>query len=519
MGIGIRRGRSVCGTSVVALGCALMLAADAVMGQALPTTPIVLSGQATPATGTTYSRFGGASINPSGLLAFDGALAGPGVSEANDAAAFVGSPSGGGFQLLAREGDGAPVATAGDTFGDLNLTGNPITSDGHTMFSTQLRRAGGGSSGYAFFAGTPGDLRLVYRPAPNQAILGLPVLTSGPRALLWTQGQNQLIHWNGNTALSVETPGEIFQPTMNRGGRIAFTAYNTEDLPSGLYAGTIGDFRPVAVRGSPAPGLPSGYTFELPLNASQNNAGHLAVLASARSESDESQTWGLWARWGDDLRLLAQDRQQAPGMPAGYRFERILWDIDSPTTPPIGAAGHVPFWGSFENADRSDVGTGAWLARPGEAPRLLARTGDPLSLPNGAGDVSLGFFYHDGMWVNGQGQVVLRAQTTTGGDAGTGEALFAALPDGQLHVIVRQGSLFEVAPGDVRLVSDFFLVPGTGGEDGRASPFNDLGQLVYRVDFRDGSSGLFMTTVPEPAGALLTALAAVVLLPRRAVRL
>ena len=515
MGIGVRRSR----WSVVALACAMTFASGGATGQALPTTPIVLSGQATPVAGTTYSRFGGASINPSGLLAFEGVLAGPGIGEVNDSAAFIGAPSSGGFQLLAREGDGAPVATAGDTFGDLNLTGNALTSDGHTMFSTQLRRAGGGSSGYAFFAGAPGDLRLVYRPAINQAILGMPVLNAGPRALLWTQGQSQLIHWNGNTSAPVETPGEIFQPTMNRGGRIAFTAYNTEDRPSGLYAGTIGDFRPVAVRGAPAPGLPAGYAFDLPLNASQNNAGQLAFLASAHSDSPGSLTWGLWAGQPGDLRLLAQDGQQAPGMPAGYHFERILWDIDSPTTPAIGASGHVPFWGHYQNADRSDVGTGAWLARPGEAPRLLARTGDFLSLPDGAGDVALGFFYHDGMWVNGQGQVVLHAQAPSGGDVGTGETLFAALPDGQLRVIVRQGSLFEVAPGDVRLVSDFFLVPGNGGEDGRASPFNDLSQLVYRVDFRDGSSGLFVTTVPEPAAAMLAAIAGVVLLARRPVRL
>jgi hypothetical protein len=131
--------------------------------------------------------------------------------------------------------------------------------------------------------------------------------------------------------------------------------------------------------------------------------------------------------------------------------------------------------------------------------------------------MELGFFYHDGMWVNGNGQVVLRAQS--GGDGGVGDSLFAALPDGQLHLIVRQGSMFEVAPGDERLVSDFYLLPGVGGEDGRASPFNDLGQLVYRVDFRDGSSGLFITTVPEPSAAMLAALAAAAFLSRRAVRL
>jgi hypothetical protein len=38
------------------------------------------------------------------------------------------------------------------------------------------------------------------------------------------------------------------------------------------------------------------------------------------------------------------------------------------------------------------------------------------------------------------------------------------------------------------------------------TPFNDAGQFAYRLTFTDGTSGLFVTTVPEP-GALALAMA------------
>ena len=462
--------------------------------QSLPTTPIVLSGQTAPGTGATFDRFGSATIGPAGHVRFDAVLTGPSVTAADDTAAFVRPPAGGGaaLQLLAREGQPAP-GIAGSVLGEMYFGPHAITADGHSLVSGELRTAGA-SDGRGFFIGTPGDLRLMYRPGPNEVVHGHPLINAGPRAAIWTQG-HQIIHSTGAQATVVATPGEYFQPTLNGAGRIAMTAYNT-DGPPGLYAGTPGDFQPAVLRGDTAPGTPAGRTFDVILDASQNNAGQFAFLASARSEEPETYAWGLWAGRPGELRLLAQDAQQAPGLPKGLRFGRLLFDIDSPQTPPIGPAGHVPFWATLEDDTGAFMGTGAWLAAPDGGIRLLARSGDAAAatLPGGGTtQLELGSIDYHGLWVNRSGQVVLTAVDSIGRGS-----LFAAGADGALHLIASPDVPFQVAPGDIRVVSDVLAGVGTGGEDGRPTAFNDAGQFLYRLSFADGSSGLFMTTVPEP---------------------
>ncbi|HZN67085.1 MAG TPA: choice-of-anchor tandem repeat NxxGxxAF-containing protein [Tepidisphaeraceae bacterium] len=491
-------------------------------GQSLPTRPVVLSGQAAPGTGATYARLGTASINNSGQVRFDATVAGPSVTPADDSAAFLGpAVGGGGPQLLAREGQPAP-GIAGSVLGELFFVPHAVTPQGQSLVSGELR-TGGAPDGRAYFGGTPGDLRLVYRPGPFEVVHGNPAVGAGPRAVLWTQGRG-IVHWDGTTTSTVATPGEYFQPTLNGAGRIAFTAYNTdvETQAPGLYAGTgAGDFRPVAVRGAASPGLPAGHAFDLVLDASQNDAGGFAFIASARSDTPESYTWGLWAGRPGELRLLARDGQPAPGLPAGLRFERVLFDIDSTTRVPIGAAGHVTFWAALEDEAGAYQGTSAWLALPDGGTALLARRGDPVTTPlpgGGTAQLTVGRIEHDAMWVNGAGQVVLFAETLAPGEEFAPDSLLAAGPGGALHLIARPGLPFEVAPGDVRTVSDVSAGTGggTGGQDGLPSPFNDAGQFVYRLSFTDGTSGLFLTTVPEPGTAgVVGLLAAVALAVRR----
>ena len=507
----------------VALAALLIVAAASAApaaGQSLPTTPVVLSGQAAPGTGANYARLGTASINNSGQVRFDATLAGPNVTPADDSAAFLGpAVGGGGPQLLAREGQPAP-GIAGSVIGELFFAPHAVTPQGQSLVAAELR-TGGAPDRYAFFGGTPGDLRLVYRPDPFEAVHGNAV-SAGPRAVFWLQGRS-LVHWDGATASVVPTPGEYYQPTMNGAGRIAFTAYNTdaEKQPRGLYAGTgAGDFRPVAVRGASAPGLPAGHAFDLVLDASQNDAGQFAFIGSASTGEKGSYTWGLWAGRPGELRLLARDGQPAPGLPAGLRFERVLFDIDSSTRVSIGAAGHVTFWAALEDEAGAYHGTSAWLALPGGGTTLLARRGDAVTAPlpgGGTAQLAVGRIEHDAMWVNGAGQVVLAAEALAPGEEFGPESLLFAGAGGALHLIARPGSPFEVAPGDVRTVSDVSAGTGggTGGQDGLPSPFNDAGQFVYRLSFTDGTSGLFLTTVPEPGTAAVVGLLAAVMTCRR----
>ncbi|MEM7625611.1 MAG: hypothetical protein AAF333_08285 [Planctomycetota bacterium] len=60
---------------------------------------------------------------------------------------------------------------------------------------------------------------------------------------------------------------------------------------------------------------------------------------------------------------------------------------------------------------------------------------------------------------------------------------------------------------DARTIKSVLLAnTATGGEDGRATVFNDPGQLVFTLRFTDGSDGVFVATIPEPTSAAAAAL-------------
>jgi hypothetical protein len=92
--------------------------------------------------------------------------------------------------------------------------------------------------------------------------------------------------------------------------------------------------------------------------------------------------------------------------------------------------------------------------------------------------------------------------------------LYGFDPASGLHLIAREGRLFEVAPGDLRTVSTILFAGNAGTGDGRPIGINNAGEVVFRLTFTDGSSGIFLTGVPEPA-ALLTLLGAFLILRRR----
>jgi hypothetical protein len=53
------------------------------------------------------------------------------------------------------------------------------------------------------------------------------------------------------------------------------------------------------------------------------------------------------------------------------------------------------------------------------------------------------------------------------------------------------------------------LLTGSGGQDGKGIDFNDSGEIAYQLDFSNGTTGVFessVSAVPEPASlGLLTA--------------
>lgn len=110
--------------------------------------------------------------------------------------------------------------------------------------------------------------------------------------------------------------------------------------------------------------------------------------------------------------------------------------------------------------------------------------------------------------LNDRGEVAFYNELTGPGVTAENDgSLWLADATGALTLVVREGSPFEVAPGDTRIVSGIFFAAGSGDEDGFPSGLNDQGQIAFLSAFTDGSSGVFIA-VPEPGSWMLLALGA-----------
>lgn len=122
--------------------------------------------------------------------------------------------------------------------------------------------------------------------------------------------------------------------------------------------------------------------------------------------------------------------------------------------------------------------------------------------------------------LNGAGQTAFTA-TLTGADVDNtnDRGLWATDLDGLVTLVIREGDLFDVDDDpineDYRTVASIINYDGIGNEGGRASSFNDAGQLAFSATFTDGSSGVFVATIPEPTSLALLSLTGLAMGRRR----
>lgn len=146
----------------------------------------------------------------------------------------------------------------------------------------------------------------------------------------------------------------------------------------------------------------------------------------------------------------------------------------------------------------------ACLSAPALVPRCLglaAREGD--AAPGTGPRVNFGSLGRPVL--NAAGQTAFWGSLTgLGVHSFNDHGLWATDPNGVLTLIVRTGDLFDVS--DEPLTPDYrtvtvvsILFESTGDEDGTHSPFNGAGQLAFFATFTDGSSRVFVATIPEPA--------------------
>jgi len=422
-----------------------------------------------------------------GHAAFLGGLRGPGI-DVNFGTNAIGicSDAAGPLTLLYRLGDQAPDLPAGNTFRLFSL---PVfTTSGRVAFDA-VWRAPGDSPGLlvpnqeGFWSDRSGTLHAVAKggdPAPMTD----PGVVFGQGAQFAIGGAFR--DWDANPE-RLTFIGNLRGPGIND--------LNDEGIwlegPSGL--------RLIAREGAPAPGAGAGVHFGAP-----NGIDCFSDGIPVRIDADGDVMFGsrlrgpqvpfmrsIWTNRSGQIALVARGTlpltgsapgDPAPGLPPGYTFSQLnITDFNAPGQ--IAFTGVVTF-----NMNFDDQTEGIWWENPGGAPgplSLLAHEGDQVpGLDPGVLFDGLNRFLSFGD--NGQA-AFLAFLRGTGVNGSNNTGLFLTDLAGEIQLVLRTGSLFEVgSTRDQRTIA--ILVPGH---------LNAAGELPVEIDFTDGSSGLFVARIRD----------------------
>lgn len=195
-------------------------------------------------------------MNGDGQIVFSSALAGTGVTTANDSAIFSGTASGG-VSVLFREGDTIPGPT-GLTFGNIDFSPATIADGGAIAFVSGLAGPGGTpvSNNLALFAGLPGNVRMAVRvgdavpsATPGTFFGDLSGATPNANAQVLFQGSlfGPTVTTSNDRGLYVaDTAGEVVAVVregnfLDRGTVIAFSPGTMNDRGQVPYRVTFAD--------------------------------------------------------------------------------------------------------------------------------------------------------------------------------------------------------------------------------------------------------------------------------------
>ncbi len=536
--------RSLTSTFLLAVGVVASLAPPVAAAPGYDT--IFLSGNPAPGTGVNFSYFFFPVINDAGQIAFRGGLTGAGVDDTNDLGMWITDTVSGEIELVARTGDPAPGTGVNFSLFSpervLNAAGQiafgqPLSSS--TLSSNRAIWTTDAVSGTLELVASIGDPAPGTAPGVNYRHFRFPVFNEAGQIAfngrltgagvdntnedgIWITdavlGTLELVAREGEPAPGTEPGvyfGSLYFPMLNGAGQIAFGGVdNTNKVGIWITDAVSGEIELVARTGDPAPGTDPGVYFaSLSQPSGLNGAGQIVFAGIVRGAGvDSPNSGGIWVTdaVSGTPELVVRNGDPAPG--TGQNFRGV-------SSPVLNGAGQIAFYGKVNNTSGDFViDEGMWVTDAvSGTPELIARSGDPA--PGTAPGVYFGNLYGAPV-LNGAGQTAFRALVISDEDRVGKDGIWATDRDGLLTPIILQDQLFDVSDDplnpDLRTVrgisfsQNTFNILTTGNEDGRPSPFNDLGQLVFTAHFTDGSYGLFVSNVvaiPEPSSGLLVAAA------------
>jgi len=387
------------------------------------------------------------------------------------------------------------------------------------------------------YAATPGGFRVLateYGPVPDQD-LGLKFQDFGP-----FQSSERLVHVMNRSgrstflaelldannfeigpALFTETadgismaayttgpvPGaaadvaftDIMDFTFSDAGVVTFLAkYKGDSLGPlthyGVFSDRDGAVEPLYRFGDIVPNTGGGYSFGNLSFLDTNSAGQVAFASTLRPNAPVVYgSQGYFAERGEELIGFAFKDDPAPDAPLGSTFSGGATNDDHSIL--INDAGDVLFSTVILIPD---VGSrdALYMNHHDTGLSLIAKRYDPA--PGFEPTTQLVDFLNPSM--NNLGQVVFLANVAGPGSHATrDDALYATDLHGELVLIAKLSQQFDVNSDplveDLRMISRINLHGASGGGDGRVSPINDLGQVVFHLEFDDGSEGVFIASL------------------------
>ena len=346
-----------------------------------PVRVVVLSGQPAPQTGpgVVFNGLQDPVINSQGQVAFDGRLMGTGVTPENGGGIWA--EQDGGLTKHARWGEQAPGTNPGVSYW---ATGQPVqNSSGRISIYSGIQGPGvdnvTNSNNVCLFSDGSGAASLLARrglPAPgtsmgvNFSLFGSPLLNDAGQNAFYcvlsgtgiNSNNDDCIFSNAGGALGLvardgdPAPGtemntvfsSIRAPTFNGLGQVAFHSNLSGPMITGfngraIWVGGVGTLNPAVRAGQPAPGIVPAANFITFLSPDINNAGDIAFGATLVQAGtiDSTNDAGIWVMGSGGSRLVAQEKDQAPGTPMGARFG----DFNNPgnVRPAMNGSGRTAF--------------------------------------------------------------------------------------------------------------------------------------------------------------------------------
>jgi hypothetical protein len=274
----------------------------------------------------------------------------------------------------------------------------------------------------------------------------------------------------------------------------------------------------VARRGDAAPGSSAEFYngIALQTNADMNNAGKVVFSTSLRNAAvGGTQTIGfaLFTDTGGALTMAARGGSPMPAILGanGDEYVGVNWGGFSSYNL-INHSGTVLFdnFGMTGAGVTSGNSAGLFTMDSSGTFRKVMRMGDPAPAFSTTGGPVTFNGLQGAPTLNALGQVVFSSLLASpdggvNGLTGNNLGLFAVDARGVIYLLAQSATGFQVAPGDVRTTgvrnAGLGGFTSSGGEDGRSTSLSDNGQVVFSLAFTDGSSGVFVATIPNCGSA------------------